>query len=189
VLNQVYAICRHLNQLEHLTEIDVQERLSQMQYHANKTNPTITNDDINIQSNDPAHIRFTRNLVYSHAKLFTAHPLDVGRFQGPPIQLKVRAGVEPVALPQYPISPKLLPATRRLIHRLMDMGVIGYSTSPWNLPIFVLSKKRGEKQNPKGNEVALEQKSTVAGSIQSTDLRMILDSRIINVNLQRNYQD
>ena len=189
VFNEVYAICRHLNQLEHLTEIDVQERLSQMQYHANKSNPKITNDDINIQSNDPAHIQFTRNLVYSHAKLFTAHPLDVGRFQGPPIQLKVRAGVEPVALPQYPISPKLLPATRRLISRLMDMGVIGYSTSPWNLPIFVLSKKRGEKQNPKGSEVALEQKSTVAGSIQSTDLRMILDSRIINVNLQRNYQD
>ena len=189
VFNQVYAVCRHLSQIEQLTEADIQERLSQMQYHAHKTNPPITDQDINVQSNNPAHIQFAKNLVYSHAKLFTAHSLDVGTFRGPPVNLQLKEGVEPVALPQYPISPKLLPAARRLVSRFLQMGVLGHSTSPWNCPVFVLSKKKGEKQNPGDNDVALEQQSTTAGSIKSTDLRLILDSRQINSNLVRNYQD
>ena len=189
VFNQVYSVCRHLSQVEQLTEADIEEKLSQIQYHAHRTNPTITDKDINVQSNAPDHIQFAKNLVYSHAKLFTAHPLDVGTFKGPPVNLQLKDGVEPVAQPQYPISPKLLPAARRLVSRLLRLGVVGHSTSPWNLPVFVLSKKRGEKQNPGNNDVALEQQSTTAGSIKSTDLRLILDSRLINANLSRNYQD
>ena len=107
MFNQVYAVCRHLSQIEQLTEADIQERLSQMQYHAQKSNPPIIDQNINVQSNNPAHIQFAKNLVYSHAKLFTAHSLDVGTFKGPPVHLQLKEGVEPVAQPQFPISPKL----------------------------------------------------------------------------------
>ena len=188
VLNHVYHICKTIAHMDQLTEAEVHERLNQVQYHC-KSNPTITDDAINVQSKDPAHLQFSKNLVYSHANLFTSHSLDIGEYKGPPIHLNLRDGVEPIAQPQYPISPKLLPATRRLIQRFISMGIVGHSTSSWNLPIFVLSKKAGEKQNPETKDVALEQKSTIAGSIKSTDLRLILDSRIINANLKRDYQD
>ena len=89
VFNEVYSVCRYLNHIENLTEVDVQDRLSQLQYHAHKSSPTIKDNDINIQSTDPKHIQFTRNLVYGHAKLFTAHPLDVGVFNGPPVHLNL----------------------------------------------------------------------------------------------------
>ena len=69
------------------------------------------------------------------------------------------------------------------------MGVIGHSKSSWNLPIFLLSKKTGERQNPGEKDIALEQKSNHSGSIKSTDLRFIVEARIINSNLKRDYQD
>ena len=171
------------------TEADVAEKLSMMEYNGEKKIPQIQDTDINVQSTEPRHIQFAKNLVYSHKRLFTAHSLDIGTFHGKPVHLNLKDGTTPEAKPQFPISPKLLPAARRLIARLIQMGIIGHSTSSWNLPIFLLSKKSGERQNPGEKDVALEQKSVHSGSVKSTDLRFIVDARVINNNLKRDYQD
>ena len=189
ILNNVYNICKYITEIDQLTENEIQERLSKIEYHT-KSEPDIKDTDINVQSQDPNHLQFAKNLVYSHAKLFTAHSLDIGEFHGPPVTLNVKPNVEPIAKPQFPIATKLLQPTRRLIQRFLDMGIVGHSTSPYNSPIFVLTKRKGEKpQYDRGDQVALEQKSTVDGSIKSTDLRLILDCRQINSIISRDYQD
>ena len=189
ILNNVYNICKYITDIDQLTENEIQDRLSTIEYHT-KSQPDIKDTDINVQSQDPNHIQFAKNLVYSHAKLFTAHGLDIGEFNGPPVNLNVKPNVDPIAKPQFPIATKLLEPTRRLIQRFLDMGIVGHSNSPYNSPIFVLAKRKGEKpQHDRGDQVALEQKSTVDGSIKSTDLRLILDCRQINSILSKDYQD
>ena len=189
IFNNVYNICKYITDIDQLTENEIQDRLSTIEYHI-RSQPDIKDTDINVQSQDPNHIQFAKNLVYSHAKLFTAHALDIGEFQGPPVKLNVKPNVEPIAKPQFPIATKLMEPTRRLIQRFLDMGIVGHSNSPYNSPIFVLAKRKGEKpQHDRGDQVALEQKSTVDGSIKSTDLRLILDCRQINSIISRDYQD
>ena len=80
IFNQVYFACKILSRDQN-TEADVAEKLSMIEYNGEKKIPQIQDSDINVQSTDPKHIQFAKNLVYSHKNLFTAHPLDIGTLQ------------------------------------------------------------------------------------------------------------
>jgi hypothetical protein len=48
---------------------------------------------------------------------------------------------DPVWVAQWPLSSEKLKAAKELVQEQLELGHIRPSTSPWNIPIFVIKKK------------------------------------------------
>ena len=176
LLNPFYDLCQMARQFDSSTEEAIADRLSKIEQSFQPV--SISEADINCQSDDPAHKAFITNLVHQYKHLFSKHAWDIGKVDASEISLKVKSGIQPIADRNFPVPPRLMPAARKLVQRMVDMGVLIEGESPWNSPLIFVKKKLPEKKQNQG-EVGLQAASS-QGSIHEDNLRLIYDARTAN---------
>lgn len=80
------------------------------------------------------------NLLDEYQELFSDNPGLIWKYE---CQIKVKPG-DPIAQRPYPIPITKLSKMDKEIQRMLDLGVIEKSNSPWSSPIIGIEKKNGE---------------------------------------------
>ena len=181
--NPFQEICQIARQFDSVTEQEIADRLSKIEQSFEPT--TINICDINCQSTNPLHKKFITELVLQNKHLFSKHSWDVGRLNASEISLQVKSGVHPVAEKSYPVPAKYMASARKLIQKMMDMGVIVEGESPWESPLIFVKKKPPEKAQQQG-QVGL-QAASMHGTITEDHLRLVYDARSLNKCIRRTY--
>lgn len=91
------------------------------------------------QMNDQQKQRFTQ-LLENYKHIFSDNP---GRIKGYQCQIKVKEG-DPIYQRPYPIPMSRITKMDMEIQRMLDLGIIEKSTSPWSSPIVGVEKKNGD---------------------------------------------
>ena len=183
LVNPFHEICQIARQFDSATEQDIADRLSKIEQSFDTTHINIA--DINCQSTDPLHKKFITSLVLQYKKLFSRHSWDVGRLNASEISLQVKSGVHPIAERSFPVPAKYMASARKLVQRMVDMGVIIEGESPWESPLIFVKKKPPEKKQEHG-KVGL-QAASLQGTITEDHLRLIYDARSLNKVIRKTY--
>ena len=176
-------ICQLARQFDSVTEQDIADRLSKIEQSFEPT--TINVSDINCQSTNPLHKQFITELVLQNRHLFSKHSWDVGKLNASEISLQVKSGVHPVAEKSFPVPAKYMASARKLIQKMLEMGVIVEGESPWESPLIFVKKKPPEKAQKQG-QVGL-QAASMHGTITEDHLRLVYDARSLNKCIRRTY--
>lgn len=114
---------RLINSKEHLLSIEAKENLEDNQI-------ALTKDEQEI---------FV-SLLNKYEGIFSDQPGKVEEFQ---CQIRVKPG-DPIYQRQYPIPIARIPKVDAEIQRMVKLGIIEKSTSPWSSPIVCTEKKNGD---------------------------------------------
>jgi len=79
-------------------------------------------------------------LLNKYEKIFSDQPGKIQEFQ---CQIRVKPG-DPIHQRQYPIPVARIPRVDAEIQRMLALGIIEKSTSPWSSPIVCIEKKNGD---------------------------------------------
>jgi len=108
---------------EHLLNIEINENLEE--------------DQVDLTSDEKQ--KFI-SLLDKYDEIFSDKPGKIEAFQ---CQIRVKAG-DPIHQRQYPIPVSRIPRVDAEIQRMLQLGIIERSTSPWSSPIVCIEKKNGD---------------------------------------------
>lgn len=80
------------------------------------------------------------SLLNKYEEIFSDQPGKIEKFQ---CQIRVKPG-DPIHQRQYPIPVARIPKVDAEIQRMLKLGIIERSTSPWLSPIVCTEKKNGD---------------------------------------------
>jgi len=82
------------------------------------------------------------SVLENHQKLFDG---ALGKFNGPPITLELKPGVEPVQARPFPVPHSRREVFYKELKRLIGLGVLDKNSgSQWGSPSFIIPKKNGQ---------------------------------------------
>ncbi|XP_022180235.1 uncharacterized protein LOC111040601, partial [Myzus persicae] len=112
--------------------IDSKEHILNVEIHENPEDNqiTLTNDEK----------QMFVSLLNKYEGIFSNQPGKIQEFQ---CQIRVKPG-DPIHQRQYPIPISRIPRVDAEIQRMLTLGIIEKSTSPWSSPIVCIEKKNGE---------------------------------------------
>ena len=131
-----------------------------------------------IQSTDPEDISKLKLLLSKYQNIFASQAWSIGNI-GSTFHMEPKTGVEPVQGPNIPVPARIRQQCIQIVSRLVDLGLVVESKSPWNSSILFLIKK------------PLPTPSNQAGDqnvpIPLSQIRICLDFRAVNSSLRQNW--
>jgi hypothetical protein len=134
-------------------------------------------DQINKQDISPEHFQILRNIIHQHAPLFASHSWSVG-LCGSTFEMSVRDSCVPQQARLIPVPNKMKDQAIEILKKLIDLGLVTESKSPWKSNILFLMKK-GYKLK--------KEKNGVLEKIPISKIRIVLDFRAVNKALRVNW--
>ena len=133
-------------------------------------------DQINSQDIIPEHLQILKTLIQQHAPLFASHAWSVG-LCGSTFEMSVRDSCVPQQARLIPVPNKMKDQAIEILKKLIDLGLVTESKSPWKSNILFLMKK-GYK---------LKKENGVLEKIPISKIRIVLDFRAVNKALRINW--
>lgn len=106
--------------------------------------PSLTCDDIKLGKDlTPEQRQALRNVLWENADAFAFIPEQLGRCNVAVFDVRLKPGAVPVAQPYHRTPFKHRDAFRKEIDRMLELGLLRPSSSPWASPVVLVPKKDG----------------------------------------------
>ena len=140
-----------------------------------------------IQTTDPEDITKLKLLLSRYKNIFASQAWSIGNI-GSTFHMEPKTGVEPIQGPVIPVPHRIKNECIQIISRLIELGLVVESKSPWNSSILFLIKKSLPKQPDQGGDQNVPKRpGPNPDPIPLSQIRICLDFRAVNSSLRQNW--
>ena len=128
-----------------------------------------------------------RQLLEEYRDIFATSPWHIGKYKDFIVDIDLQEGAKPIATKQYPIPYALKPEAKKCVQKLLEMGIIEETKSPWNSPVLLVKSKsrfrlvvdyRAVNQVIRQDRFPLQPTREIFDSLQGSKVFSLLDSAL-----------
>ena len=140
-----------------------------------------------IQATDPEDINALKLLLSRYQHIFANDAWSIGNI-GSTFHMEPKSNVEPIQGPIIPVPARIKNQCIQIISRLIELGLVVESKSPWNSAILFLIKKPPFQPTTKEDQnVPNRDAIPNRDPIPLSQIRICLDFRAVNSSLRQNW--